>query len=219
MPEYSKVFSILHRQIEDSSNKAAEYAAKISRISVRLRDYDQAADALRREICLNQQTESYQAIGRLAVALVLVQLAREDSVAAEKAFKEWGNCCDPNEVQTLEMLLQAFDDEDPDLAKRALSSPFIKHMDIEYARLARDLPLPKGLVQVPRANVIENAAPSYKSPNAPETSNQSESSSATGDAKSSATTEAAAAEDPSEPSVSRPVDEEEDDDPEEDGLC
>lgn len=61
---------------------------------------------MRREICLNQQTESYQAIGRLAVALVLVQLARGDSVAAEKAFKEWGNCCDANEVQTLEMLLQ-----------------------------------------------------------------------------------------------------------------
>lgn len=90
--------------------------------------YDQAADALRREICLNQQTESYQAIGkqnimkvrsignffvlcilgRLAVALVLVQLARGDSVAAEKAFKEWGNCCDVNEVQTLEMLLQVW---------------------------------------------------------------------------------------------------------------
>lgn len=68
--------------------------------------YDQAADALRREICINQQSEAYQAIGRLAVALVLVQLAREDSVAAEKAFKEWGNCCDGNEVQTLEMLLQ-----------------------------------------------------------------------------------------------------------------
>lgn len=40
------------------------------------------------------------------MALVLVQLARGDSVAAEKAFKEWGNCCDQNEVQTLEMLLQ-----------------------------------------------------------------------------------------------------------------
>lgn len=39
-------------------------------------------------------------------------------------------------------------------------------MDIEYARLARDLPLPKGIVAAPRANVIENAAPSYKSPNA-----------------------------------------------------
>lgn len=62
--------------------------------------------------------------------------------------------------------MQAFDDEDPELAKRALSSPFIKHMDIEYARLARDLPLPKGITTAPRANVIENAAPSYKSPNA-----------------------------------------------------
>lgn len=68
--------------------------------------YDQAADAIRREIGLHQQNESYQAIGRLAVALVLVQLARGDNVAAEKAFKEWGNCCDPAEVQTLEMLIQ-----------------------------------------------------------------------------------------------------------------
>lgn len=61
---------------------------------------------------------------------------------------------------------QAFDDEDPDAAKRALSSPFIKHMDVEYARLARDLPLPRGITTAPKANVIENAAPSYKSPNA-----------------------------------------------------
>lgn len=49
-----------------------------------------AADAVRREISLHQQNESYQATGRLAVALVLVQLARGDVVAAEKAFKEWG---------------------------------------------------------------------------------------------------------------------------------
>lgn len=114
-----------------------------------------------------------------------MQLARGDSVAAEKAFKEWGNCCDANEVQTLEMLLQvnivflhffflghflcynaqAYDDEDPDLARRALASPFIKHMDVEYARLARDLQLPKGISTAPKANVIENATASYKSPN------------------------------------------------------
>jgi gamma-soluble NSF attachment protein len=73
---------------------------------VKLGMFDQAADAIRREIGLHQQSESYQAIGRLAVALVLVQLARGDYVAAEKAYKEWGNCCDPQEVQTLELLLQ-----------------------------------------------------------------------------------------------------------------
>lgn len=128
--------------------------------------FDQAADAIRREIGLHQQHENYGAIGRLAVALVLVQLAREDQVAAEKAFKEWGNCCDVQEVQTLESLLQAYDDEDPELAYRALSSPFIKHMDIEYARLARDLKLPKGLVSTPKVPIIENATASYVSPSA-----------------------------------------------------
>jgi gamma-soluble NSF attachment protein len=131
---------------------------------VKLSMYDQAADAIRREIGLHQQSESYQAIGRLAVALVLVQLARGDYVAAEKAFKEWGNCCDPQEVQTLELLLQAYDDEDPEAAGQQLASPFIRHMDVEYARLARELQLPKGS-SVPKASVIENAAASYVSPN------------------------------------------------------
>lgn len=98
------------------------------------------------------------------MALVLVQLAREDTVAAEKAFKEWGNCCDVQEIQTLESLLQAYDDEDPDLARRALASPFIRHMDVEYARLSRDLKLPKGMSAAPKASIVENAAPSYVSP-------------------------------------------------------
>lgn len=152
--------------IEDSSRQGAEYISKVARIMVKLGMYDQAADAIRREIGLHQQSEAYQSIGRLAVALVLVQLARGDYVAAEKAFKEWGNCCDGQEVQTLEMLLQAYDDEDPEMAERALASPFIRHMDVEYARLSRELPLPKGIVSAPKVNVIENAAASYKSPNA-----------------------------------------------------
>lgn len=41
------------------------------------------------------------------------------------------------------MLIQAFDEEDGDMALKALNSPFIKHMDIEYSKLARSLPVPK----------------------------------------------------------------------------
>ncbi|KAJ9575623.1 hypothetical protein L9F63_007557, partial [Diploptera punctata] len=152
--------------IEDSPRQGAEFISKVARIMVKLQMYDQAADAIRREIGLHQQSENISAIGRLAVALVLVQLARGDTVAAEKAFKEWGNCCDPAEVQTLEMLLQAFDEEDPQGARSALNSPFIKHMDVEYARLARDLPLPEGEVPVPKPSIREKAAPSYVSPKA-----------------------------------------------------
>ncbi|KAG8222645.1 hypothetical protein J437_LFUL003767 [Ladona fulva] len=180
--------------IEDNPKHAAEFCSKVSRIMVKLQMYDQAADAVRREIGLQQQCESTAAVGRLAVVLVLVQLAREDTVAAEKAFKEWGNYCDPQEVQTLEMLLQGFDEEDGDMVSRALNSPFIRHMDVEYSRLARDLPLPKGIVlpkpvnegevtaspsrshrenPIPtlssliKAPVRENATSSYVSPNAP----------------------------------------------------
>ena len=64
------------------------------------------------------------------------------------------------------MLLQAFDEEDPQGARSALNSPFIKHMDVEYARLARDLPLPEGEVPVSKPSIRENAAPSYVSPKA-----------------------------------------------------
>ncbi|KAL1130600.1 hypothetical protein AAG570_011846 [Ranatra chinensis] len=157
---------------EDNIRQAAEYFSKTARILVKLQMYDQAADAIRREIGLQQQSDNLAAIGRLAVALVLVQLARGDTVAAEKAFKEWGNCCDAPEVQTLEALLQAFDEEDPEDARAALNSPFIKHMDVEYSRLARDLPLPQPTTPAPAKTpaVRPNAAPSYVSPNAPQPS-------------------------------------------------
>lgn len=69
--------------------------------------YDDAADAIRRELGLHQQNESYQAAGRLTVALVLVQLARGDLVAAEKAFKEWGKIRFHN-IKSLTTLLFLF---------------------------------------------------------------------------------------------------------------
>ena len=128
--------------------------------------YDEAADAIRREIGMHQAIEHAPSVGRLAVVLVLIQLARGDQVAAEKAFKEWGNYCEVAEVQTLEMLLQAYDNEDANMARAALNSPFIKHMDVEYAKLARGLPLPATQeYAVPPVGVKANAAPSYISPN------------------------------------------------------
>lgn len=73
--------------------------SKVARILVKLGMYDQAADALRKEIGMHQEIEHQPSIGRLAVVLVLVQLARGDQIAAEKAFKEWGNYCEAPEVK------------------------------------------------------------------------------------------------------------------------
>ncbi|XP_045458261.1 gamma-soluble NSF attachment protein-like [Melitaea cinxia] len=151
---------------ESSQHQGSEYISKSSRILVKLQRYDEAVDSLRREIGFQQEAGNINAVGRLTVAIVLVQLARGDSVAAEKAYKEWGNNCEVPEMQTLEQLLEAYDEGDRDSAKKALASPFIRSMDVEYARLASMIPLPEGLEPVPKASVRENAAPSYVSQNA-----------------------------------------------------
>lgn len=71
------------------------------------------------------------------------------------------------------MLLQAYDNEDADAAREALNSPFIKHMDVEYAKLARGLPLPQQEYAIPPAGVRANAAESYVSPNTSKVAGQS----------------------------------------------
>lgn len=68
--------------------------------------YDDAADTIRREICVNTELENTRQLGRLTVCLLLVQLARDDVVAAEKAYREFGGYCEALEAQTLELLLQ-----------------------------------------------------------------------------------------------------------------
>ncbi|CAH2035597.1 unnamed protein product, partial [Iphiclides podalirius] len=151
---------------ESSQHQGSEYISKSSRILVKLQRYDEALDSLRREIGFHQEAGNIGAVGRLTVAIVLVQLARGDAVAAEKAYKEWGSNCEVPEMQTIEMLLQAFDEEDRESAKKALASPFIRSMDVEYARLASTIPLPEGIEPLPKPTFRENAAPSYVSPNA-----------------------------------------------------
>ncbi|XP_030030340.1 gamma-soluble NSF attachment protein isoform X2 [Manduca sexta] len=94
--------------------------------------------------------------------------------APELAFKlfqqaadvssEWGNNCESSEMHTIEQLLQAFDEEDREMAKKALTCPFIRSMDVEYARLAAAIPLPEAMEPIMKAGVRENAAPSYVSP-------------------------------------------------------
>ena len=42
-------------------------------------------------------------------------------------------------------LLQAYEEMDPEAAKKALATPGIRNLDIEFARMAaKDIPLPEG---------------------------------------------------------------------------
>ena len=53
--------------------------------------------------------------------------------------------CDSDLRQSVRALLQAYEEMDPEAAKKALATPGIRNLDIEFARMAaKDIPLPEG---------------------------------------------------------------------------
>ena len=72
----------------------------------------------------------------------MVYLMKEDHIAAMKAFEAHGMYCDGDTAPALRNLLQAFDEEDGEAAKEIINSKGIKNLDVDFARLAKHIPLP-----------------------------------------------------------------------------
>ncbi|KAK4020850.1 hypothetical protein OUZ56_002794 [Daphnia magna] len=138
--------------VEDRPRQASEFASRAGRLLVRLGRYEDAINMLSKEMNYHIAGENPAAVGRVLVAVVMLHLAREDIIAAGKAIQEWGGNGQQEELQVAMNLHHAFDSEDAQAAERALADPFIRHMDVEYAKLTRSVPLPKGLSE------LENAA-------------------------------------------------------------
>jgi len=139
---YSRAIEVV--MIEERPRQAAEYATKCSRLLVKLGKYDEAINMLTREMSYQISAGNVANVGRSLVALVLVHLVREDVIAAGKALEEWGGSGEQQELQVAVQLYSAFDSEDAEQAKMALADPFIRHMDVEFSKLTRIIPLPKG---------------------------------------------------------------------------
>jgi len=73
------------------------------------------------------------------VGLVLVELAHEDVVSAQKAFREGKSYIEDAEISYLTTLLDGFDQMDATAIVTGLNSPFIKSLDNEYTKIARNL--------------------------------------------------------------------------------
>lgn len=150
--------------LEDRPRQAAEYLSKAARLQVKLRFLDDAVGTIKREIEMHTTTQNRAAVGRLVVAMVIVHLSRGDYVAADKEFRDGISCVEDDEIYTVETLLEAYDQEDPETAARALNSPFIKHMDVEYAKLARALHVPGSILSEGRTRPEPTASRSLQSP-------------------------------------------------------
>lgn len=130
---------------EGRDKEAAELLTKVAKLQVKQKMWDKAKETIRQTIALQSEIGSTMVTGRLVGGLVLVHLAREDPVAANKAFHELEGWCDSDLRQSVRALLQAYEEMDPEAAKKALATPGIRNLDIEFARMAaKDIPLPEG---------------------------------------------------------------------------
>ena len=59
------------------------------------------------------------------------------------AYREWGEFCSTEQEQLITRILDAFSAEDEEACRKALTDPYIKHMDVEYAKMSRDMEFPR----------------------------------------------------------------------------
>jgi len=126
---------------EDRPNVAAEYMGKAARLYVRCKDYDAGAGCLRREV--EWRREAGTQAGQAVMGLVLIQLVKGDTVAAEKVFREWGGWLEGNQARAVQNTLQGYDEQDFTQVDTALNSTAVKELDLDFAKLAREVPRPK----------------------------------------------------------------------------
>lgn len=132
---------------EDRLRQAAELLGKASRLLVRQHRFDEAAVSLQKEKNMYKEMENYPTCFKKTIAQVLVQLHRNDFVAADKCVRESYSIpgfSGSEDCIALEQLLQGYDEQDEEQVYRVCNSPLVKYMDNDYAKLAISLKVPGG---------------------------------------------------------------------------
>nr|XP_046910798.1 gamma-soluble NSF attachment protein-like [Dermatophagoides farinae] len=124
---------------EDRYLQAAEYANKAVRMYLKLKNYDEAIRLSDKAFEAYITGGEERSAGRQTVTTVIIQLARDDSVAAQKAYMANKTYIHQDERYTLDQLFQGFDQFDNTTINQALKSPFLSSMDNEIVKIVRDL--------------------------------------------------------------------------------
>lgn len=74
--------------LECRTFQAADYASKAVRVYLKLQRLKDALEMLEKQMECMREAEDQRSLSRLTVHLVLVHLARDDYVAASRAFRD-----------------------------------------------------------------------------------------------------------------------------------
>ncbi|KAF8384915.1 hypothetical protein PRIPAC_74057 [Pristionchus pacificus] len=133
-------------QQSDRSKMAGEFLSAITRLSLRLEDYPRACAAIRDEIEKYLEVRETLRIGQLAIAMILVKLAMEDSIAASseyfKIVQECPEFQSTDDAAACESLIASYEAGNDSAFQNALKRGSLRSMDNEYLRLQRKLKVP-----------------------------------------------------------------------------
>ncbi|VDD74958.1 unnamed protein product [Mesocestoides corti] len=142
-------------ELEEKYLQAADFAGQAARVWTSVKRFDEADRLLRYQMTLSLQGATgenvqlaYQVCGKAVVALVVIKLYLEDSVAAGKVYAEalekyhFGETDDSSAVAGL---LQAYDSFNSAASAELVRLPTFRNLENEFARLARSIKFPDNL--------------------------------------------------------------------------
>jgi len=145
---YQKALSIVEDH-PDKSRMTGEFMSRISKIHLKLEQYDKAAESIAREVTTYISVQEVSKVGKLTTGLVLVHLLRGDSIAAQKAYQRAfgaSNFATTEDAQILPPLIDSYEKSDADRFQRFINHPHMKNLDNEYVRMMRKIKI-EGTVQ------------------------------------------------------------------------
>jgi len=91
-PEKAAQFYLSAAEVSMLENRyiqAADYSAKAAVILLKMKNYEAVNDALQKQMEYLQESSVKKTAGRVVAYMILVNLAKEDFVAAQKVFNDY----------------------------------------------------------------------------------------------------------------------------------
>lgn len=123
--------------LQDRYRQAAEFCNKAATLYIKTKNYQKAANIAIEEInCYNQVNDTHTC-NRTAIGLILIYLIDNNNIGARGVMK---SCRMDEDVGHLALnLIDGFEKKDAKHVNTTLNHSFFKHLDTEYAKLAREL--------------------------------------------------------------------------------
>ncbi|KAL5103015.1 Gamma-soluble NSF attachment protein [Taenia crassiceps] len=136
-------------EVEEKYLQAADFAGQSARLWARLRQFNEADRLLRYQMRLcalgaggENVNTAYQVCGKAVVALVILKLVQDDSVAARKVYEEaveQYHFNDTDDAAAVAKLLHAYEPYDSAAMAEVIILPTFRNLETEFARLARSI--------------------------------------------------------------------------------